>query len=183
METPTTDPSSEFVSLLTEHQLAIRLYVRSLMPGDSEAADIAQQTNSTLWRKREDFTLGTNFKAWAFTVARYEVLTHRKKQARDARRLVFSDELENMIAEEMPRESGDLERRQDALRHCLSKLREIDRALILHRYFRQQPLQTFAEEHGRSPGGLRVALHRIRNTLQKCIEGSLDSLPTSSSSA
>ena len=47
-----------------------------------------------------DFTLGTNFKAWAFSVARYEVLNYRKQQARDAR-LVFSEELEETFAEEL----------------------------------------------------------------------------------
>ena len=107
---------SEIVALLTEHQLAIRLYVQSLLPGDHSAHDVAQQANATLWKKRDDFEVGTNFKAWAFSVARYEVLNHRKKQARESRRLTFSDEMEELIAVELPQRVDDLEERQVALR-------------------------------------------------------------------
>ncbi|MEM6278217.1 MAG: sigma factor, partial [Verrucomicrobiota bacterium] len=87
----------EFVALLTSHQSAVRFYVASLLPGEARAADVAQQANITIWNKRADFEPGTNFKAWAFSIARYEVLNFRKKEARDAR-LQFSDELEEIIA-------------------------------------------------------------------------------------
>ena len=90
---PDSDPDSDFVALLTEHQTALRLYVASLLPGDPSAADVSQLANSTIWKKRSDFELGTNFKAWIFSIARYEVLNYRKQQARDAR-LIFSDEVE-----------------------------------------------------------------------------------------
>ena len=41
---------SEIVALLTEHQLAIRLYVQSLLPGDHSAHDVAQLANATCGR-------------------------------------------------------------------------------------------------------------------------------------
>jgi RNA polymerase sigma-70 factor (ECF subfamily) len=163
---------SEFVSLLTRHQLALRSYVRSLLPGCSSAEDIAQQANSKIWEKRDTFELGTNFKAWIFSIARYEVLNFRKKQARDSR-LVFSEEMEDFMAEEMTVESRDLEHRQVALRHCLETLKPADRELILHRYFKGVPLQAYADELGRSVGSVRVGLHRIRGLLLMCIQRNL----------
>ncbi|MCB9875929.1 MAG: RNA polymerase subunit sigma-24, partial [Planctomycetaceae bacterium] len=87
------DRDSRFVNELTTNQLSLSLYVRSLLPGDSAAHDVAQQANAKIWEKRGEFELGTNFKAWAFSIARYEVLNYRKRQSRDAR-LVFSDDLE-----------------------------------------------------------------------------------------
>tara|TARA_R110002096_G_scaffold67332_13_gene163441 strand:+ start:4035 stop:4577 length:543 start_codon:yes stop_codon:yes gene_type:complete len=173
MENPETDQDSEFVALLTEHQAALRLYVVSLLPGDTAAADVAQQANSTIWRKRADFELGTNFKAWIFSIARFEVLNFRKRQAKDARRLVFSEELEDMIAEELPAQADDLAERQLALRGCLEGLKSGERELILTRYFKDTPLQEYANEIGRSVGGLKVTLHRLRNRLQTCIEQKL----------
>lgn len=167
MSEPDTDPDGEFVALLTEHQMAIRLYVQSLLPGNSRARDVAQQANTTIWKKRDSFQIGTNFKAWVFTICRYEVLNFRKKQARD--RLVFSEELEAMFAEELPRQNHDVEPLQTALRICLGKLRQVDRDLIQHRYFKAAPLQQYADENNRSVGGLKVTLHRIRNALHKCI--------------
>ena len=168
----TSDRDSEFVALLTEHQMALRLYVQSLMPGNPSVNDVAQQANATVWKKREEFEIGTNFKAWLFSIARYEVLNFRKKEARDAR-LVFSDEMEEIFAEELPEYSLEQEGRQHALKSCLKALKEKDRQLILNRYFKRTPLQEYAEKVGRSVGGLKVTLHRIRSGLQGCIESKL----------
>ena len=95
------------VSLLTQNQSALRLYVESLMPGDLHCDDVAQETNTIIWEKRSDFEIGTNFKAWAFSIARFQVRKYRFKQAKDAR-LVFCEELEEMIAEEMTDHLEDL---------------------------------------------------------------------------
>ena len=163
------EQDSQIVALLTEHQLSIRLYVQSLLPGDSGAHDVAQTANSTLWKKRDDFEIGTNFKAWAFAIARFEVLNYRKKQAREARRLVFSEEMENFIADELPQHEDELEERQIALRGCLEQLKPAERELILHRYFERTPLKDYAEQIGRTAGSLKVTLFRVRNKLQRCI--------------
>lgn len=159
-----------FVSALTEVQLPLRLYVQSLLPGDFAAADVAQQANATAWNKRTDFEPGTNFKAWIFAIARYEVLNYRKRQARDSR-LVFSEEVEQLFAEDLATRDEITERRQEALRGCLTKLRPQDRDLLMHRYDADAgTLDEFAGRVGRSVGGLKVTLHRLRNTLLTCIE-------------
>ncbi len=170
----TPDDDSAFVALLTEHQAALRLYVTSLLPGEAAASDVAQQANVTIWRKREDFTRGTNFKAWVFSIARYEVLNFRKRQAGESS-LVFSDDLQDLIAEELPAQEDDLHDRCRRLRHCLSRLHPADRKLIEHRYFQPGPLRDYAAEVGRSVNSLKVTLHRIRNRLQRCIESALPS--------
>ena len=175
---PSSDSASEaddaIVALLTGIQSTLRLYVQSLMPGDAAVADVAQQANATIWRKRSDFEPGTNFKAWAFAIARFEVLNYRKKQAKDAR-LVFSEELEETFAAEIAqRESSAEDRRQSALQTCLEKLRLKDRELLLHRYGSKGTLNDFAEQSGRSAGGLKVTLHRLRNGLLSCIEHQLN---------
>jgi RNA polymerase sigma-70 factor, ECF subfamily len=164
---------TEFVAQLTEVQLPLRLYVQALLPGDSAAHDVVQQANAMLWRKRDDFVLGTNFKAWAFSVARYEVLNHRKQQARDSR-LVFGEELEQVLAQDLVERDDETERRHEALRGCLAKLRQQDRELLLHRYSSTSgTLDDFAQRMGRSVGGLKVTLHRLRNALLTCIEKQL----------
>jgi RNA polymerase sigma-70 factor (ECF subfamily) len=134
---------------------------------------VVQQANATLWRKRDEFALGTNFRAWAFSVARYEVLSHRKRQARDSR-LVFGEELEQVLADDLIERPDDTERRHEALRGCLEKLRQQDRELLLYRYTATAgTLDDFAQRMGRSVGGLKVTLHRLRNALLGCIEKQL----------
>jgi RNA polymerase sigma-70 factor, ECF subfamily len=163
---------SQIVGLLTDVQLPLRLYVQSLLPGDPAARDVAQHANATIWEKRADFQLGTNFKAWAFAIARFEVLNYRKQQARDAR-LVFSEELEETFAEELAARSDDSERRHEALKQCLEKLRPVDRDLLMHRYVATGTLEEYGRRVGRSVGGLKVTLHRLRNALLACIERQL----------
>lgn len=162
------DHDTEIVALLSQHQSALRFYVASLLPGDPAVADVAQEANSAIWTKRKDFEIGTNFKAWMFSIARFEVLKFRKQQAREAM-FVFSEGLEATIAEELPAHPNDFEERQLALRHCLEKLKPADRELIQHRYFQRTSLADYAAQLGRSVSGLKVALHRIRNRLQVCI--------------
>ena len=159
---------SQFVEELTTIQLPLRIYIQSLLPGDSAAADVAQHANALLWQKRDTFELGTNFKAWAFSVARYEVLNYRKRQARDSM-LVFSDELEETIAEELSGRSDSIEHQHELLQKCLSKLKPKDRDLLLHRYAKSGTLRDFAARSGRSVGGLKVTLFRLRSSLLHCM--------------
>ena len=168
------DEDLEFVALLTDHQAALRLYVMSLLPGDPGALDVAQLANSTIWKKRSTFELGTNFKAWIFSIARYEVLNYRKKMALDSRRLIFSEGLDDIIAEELPHLPNDLDERQIALRDCLDGLKHSERDLISHRYYEDTTLQEYASQIGRSVGGLKVSLNRIRTKLQHCIERKIE---------
>lgn len=159
----------DFVAQLTATQLPMLLYVRSLLPGDPGGSDdVAQQANAVLWRKRADFVPGTNFKAWAFAVARYEVLNHRKKQARESR-LMLSKELEETIAQEIAERSDDEHLRQEALQVCLDKLRPKDRELLMQRYGKEVTLKEYANHVDRSVNGLKVTLHRLRSRLLDCI--------------
>lgn len=159
----------QLVAALTDIQLPLQFYVRSLMPGDMAAGDVAQQANANIWQKRAEFEPGTNFKAWAFSIARYQVLSYRKQRARDSR-LTFSEELESTITSELTQADDSLQLRLEALRSCLTKLRTIDRELLLQRYSAPGTLAAYAQKIGRSADGLKVTLHRLRNALLKCIE-------------
>ena len=166
------EPDAEFVALLTSHQTALRLYVASLLPGSPEVGDVAQQANITIWHKRSEFEPGTNFRAWIFAIARYKVLDFRKQKLRDSP-LCFSEEMEEIMAAELPAAADDLDARQVYLRECLGELKPAQRELIEHRYFHHTPLEQYARSVGRSAGGLRVTLHRLRETLARCIESKL----------
>ena len=148
--------------------MPLLLYIKSLMPGDSAAPDVAQQANSTIWQKRSDFVPGTNFKAWAFSIARFEVLTHRKQSHRE-NKVCFHPELEQLIEDELVSASDNLLERHDALRTCLGTLRRQDRELLLYRYSSRGTLEEFAQSVGRSVSGIKVTLHRLRNSLADCM--------------
>lgn len=172
MENTPTDHDSHVVAQLTEIQLSLVLYVRSLMPGDGMAKDVAQQTNVKIWEKRSDYELGTNFRAWAFSIARFEVLSYRKRKARD-NRLVFSADLQDSITDDLLSAESDLGPTHEALQRCLAKLQQQEKQLLLHRYASRDTLAEYANQVGRSVGGLKVTLHRLRNKLLDCIHRQL----------
>jgi RNA polymerase sigma-70 factor, ECF subfamily len=80
---PSFDRTTQFLELLNAHDRALCLYVYGLVPKDSEAEDILQQTKMLLWKHFDEFELGTNFLAWARKTAFHQVLTHRRKRKRD----------------------------------------------------------------------------------------------------
>ena len=166
----------EFVSLITSHQGSLLAYIRSLMPGFSGASDILQQTNIVLWRKRESFELGTNFKAWSFAVARNMVFSQRRKLKRDSL-LVFDEDLAEKFAEEFEDTDATLDSAFQALEKCITKLREHDRELLIKRYTEDVGLDQYAAELGRSSGTLKARLFKIRANLRRCIDQQLEATP------
>ncbi|NNJ27878.1 sigma-70 family RNA polymerase sigma factor [Alienimonas chondri] len=167
------DADTAFVRMLTESQLALRAYLRVLMPGHPGAADVLQQANAKIWERRADFSPrsdqpAADFKAWAMTLLKYEVLTARKREVRE--RLRFTDDLEATVAEELARFDPRPDDRADALRACLNDLPAERRDLIAARYARDESLAEYAQRVKRSVGGLRVTLHRVRAALAECVE-------------
>lgn len=161
----------EFVKLMTEHQWAIRGFILSLMPGSSDVGDVLQETNLVLWQKRKQFELGTNFFGWASRIARFEVLKYRDR-VRKHQGLPFSDEMLNVLAERQGI-SASQESRLIALENCLGKLSEKHRGIVEQRYTPGKSLEAHAEAIGTSAGSLRVTIHRIRQTLRRCVEQTL----------
>jgi len=162
-----------FVSRIARHQAGLHAYIISLMPGVDGVDDVLQETNLVLWEKRRTFREGTNFQAWACQIARYKVMSHRRKLANLGYRL-FDDELADQLADECVAEPGELDARLEALKKCLGRLREPERQLIEHRYFTKSTLEGFAEKRGQSIETLRVTLFRIRAALKKCISSELN---------
>lgn len=161
----------EYVTLIAGHQSMLRAFVASLLPGAPGVDDVVQETNVILWKKRETFELGTNFRAWALRIARLQVMTH-VRQIRQQRWNCFDDNLAELIADETEELLAD-ERQQNRLGHlrgCLHKLPESDRDLLLRRYWRSQPLREFAIMSGQSLSKIKVRLFRIRAALKRCIE-------------
>ena len=89
----------EFLRELTRHQRRLRGLVRCLLFDSRDVEDVWQDVNVTLLRKAGEFQPGTDFWAWACSVARYQVLTHCRRLERD--RLVLDEELLGLIAEEV----------------------------------------------------------------------------------
>src|SRR5262245_25315175 len=87
-------PKDEFSRLLERHERHVYAYILSLVGNRTEADEILQETYIRLFQRAEDFS--GDFRAWACAVARFQVMTYRKRVRRD--RLRFSQEFVDTIA-------------------------------------------------------------------------------------
>jgi RNA polymerase sigma-70 factor (ECF subfamily) len=163
------DPEQTFVQLVVNHQPALRAFVLSLLPGSPEVDDVIQETNAEIWQKRGDFRIGTNFKSWMFSVAKFKVMAVWRDHQRRKVWAVPDDTLRMLVERIDAGAFAATETRHEALRLCLGRLRAEDRMLILNRYIAGHNLDRLARELGRKKESLKVSLHRIRMALRICM--------------
>ena len=161
-------PSEEFVQLFSRNQRRLYLHILGQVGNPDDAEEVLQETNVIIWSKFDRFELGTNFIAWSFQIANYEVLKLRDRK-RASRRMVFSDDLIGTIAQESEDSQDDLDLRRAALRECLGKLRADDRELIQQRYAPGSSGRDVAESLGRPMNSVYQSIGRIRKSLFECI--------------
>ena len=163
---------SDPVQLMLANQNRLFAFILSLVGNREQANDVLQQTNLILWEKLDNFEEGTNFMAWAFQIARYQVMAHRQKQGRD--RHVFDDEAVSLIASAFEQHSERFDERLTALAHCIQQLPDEGRQLIRRRYGDGWSVKNLAKELGQTANRLAVRLHRLRAMLLECIQQRCD---------
>lgn len=157
----------QFVTLFGGCQRRLYLYLLTLLPGADDADDVFQNINLVLWRKFAAYQPDTNFFAWACQIARYEVLDHQRRRARQVPTL--SVEVLDQIAAEALDGADVWEEHRQALHACLQKLRDADRQLIEQRYAPGQTGRQLAQRLGRPENSVYLSIGRIRRTLFECI--------------
>ncbi|MCM8534405.1 MAG: sigma-70 family RNA polymerase sigma factor [Lentisphaeraceae bacterium] len=161
--------SEEFVALMTSFQGRMYAYILSLIADPTAANDILQETNLVLWRKSGEYQMGTNFKAWAFRTANFQVMAHRQRRMRD--KLVFDDDFMSTLTVEANTYDETYESRQKKLITCMEKLPERQRDLIQRRYSVGASIKKMAEDLKSTANSLTQALFRARNNLMNCVKG------------
>jgi len=162
------DPHEEFVALYVEHQVAIRSFVRTLLPDPADAEDVMQTASLTMWRRFEQFQLGTSFRNWAFQVAKFVAMKHVARKIRD--RLRFSEATINMLAQHVEQQDERLAGQRRALEQCVDQLGGDDQQVLATCYSSGTTLKEFAEQLGRTPNAIYKQLGRIRAALVLCVQ-------------
>jgi RNA polymerase sigma-70 factor (ECF subfamily) len=174
-EDPRVDLAREerFLQLFLAHERRIFGFLLALVPAWSDAEDLLQESSVVMWRKLDEFEPGTDFAAWALSIARYQVLSYRKKQRRE--RVFFSERTLEMLADQMAALGRSEDARRDALEHCIARLNTRDRELVRLRYVSGATTQGVADSLGRSVQAVYKALNKIHEQLLMCIRRTLAS--------
>lgn len=163
--------TEDFAALMAAHQGRLGGFIRSLTADADVARDLLQEVNVVMLKKARDFEPGTNFTAWAFRIARFEVMTWRRKMGRS--RLTFDDDLVARIADTAERSDDRYRERVEALQGCLEKLPDRQRDVVQRRYLEEWSVADLAEDLGDKANAVSQLLFRARQNLVKCMERTL----------
>ncbi len=148
-------------------QPRLHAYLQCICGNAQAAEDLFQEVATVLWEKYPEYDESRPFLPWALGVARYQTLYWKKRHARN--KLVFSEEIMELLAETAaelpvaePAEAG-------RLRQCLEKLPPASRQLIEWRYVDQENIGELAARLGKSLGSLHMLLKRTREKLRECM--------------
>ena len=156
----------EFLRLYLDLQCDLLAYILSMGIAPNSAGDVMQNAAVIMLKKFDQFEPGTNFRAWAYTVVRYEVLKERTRSAK--RPLQLSEEAMDSLqsialAEQTP------QIRIEALIHCIDKLSDKAAAMVGMRYIENMSVQRMAGRLMRSAESIYTGLSRIKKKLHECI--------------
>ncbi|MDM7851930.1 RNA polymerase sigma factor [Pseudochrobactrum kiredjianiae] len=73
----------EFKRLMLAALPGLRAFAVSLSGQQDKADDLVQDTIMKAWGKRDSFEMGTNIKAWLFTILRNEFYSQMRKRGRE----------------------------------------------------------------------------------------------------
>ncbi|WP_425396037.1 sigma-70 family RNA polymerase sigma factor [Aeoliella sp.] len=166
----TSTSQDELVRLLAKHSNAIWGFILALTGNRHDTDDIFQETNVILVRKFREFKPGTDFLAWACTVARYQTQAFRNRHSREG---MYEPELVEALSQEAMIAARSADQRRDALLDCLQRLRSPEKELINLRYYESSPVREIAAAQGISKDKVYRALAMIHKSLQACIHRKL----------
>lgn len=160
---------SDFEDLFENHELALRVFAKALLPSWDAVDDVIQSASLVMWKKMEELESSDGFLPWGKVVVRYTALNYLRTTSRD--RLVFDPELLEFLAEE--EETQDLEEKRAALSNCLGALGAECRQLVLSPYQGHGMVTRLAQASGRTRNSLYKQIRRIRAKLEQCVEQQL----------
>ena len=161
----------ELVVQITTIQPRLYGFILKRLADHEQALEVLQNTNLVLCQKAGEFQKGSSFAAWAFTIAKFQVMAWRKSESRS--RLVFTDDVHELLDREADEEVSDVDRRIPVLKRCLERLREQERSLIQRRYRDGETVQALAQSLEKTVDATSMRLLRIRKRLGDCIRGRL----------
>jgi RNA polymerase sigma-70 factor (ECF subfamily) len=162
------DATMRVQQLFVRHQGIVKAFILSLQPGFADADDVLQETFLVVTRRAADFREGTNFVAWACSIARLKLFEARRKATSPA----LSEAALNALCDDTPDDSF-FQARLGALRECLQTLAPRAKELVWLRYHSELASQEIADRLAWKEPAVRVALSKARVFLRECVQGRL----------
>jgi len=160
---------SEFVKRLMEHRSMLHSFVYALLRDPHLTEDILQEVAVVLWSKYSEFAPGTDFGAWARSVAYREILATRRSEARAHRYMDDACAQEILAAYQRREETVDSATHRQALARCMGQLNPDLRDIMRCRYALSMSSREIAHKFSRTAQAVDAIVYRIKRLLSDCI--------------
>ena len=144
---------------------SLRAFAVSLTQNADRADDLVQETMVKAWDKQDSFQLGTNLKAWLFTILRNEFYSQMRKRGREVQ---DSDGIMTARLAVHPAQHGQLDLKD--FRTALEQLPEDQREAIILIGASGFSYEEAAEICGCAVGTIKSRVSRARVRLQEILK-------------
>ena len=157
-----------FTDLVKEHQVSLRVFVRSLGVESGWVDDLAQDTFVVAYREMDSYNPDRDFGKWLRGIARNLVRNELRKQGRHRR--ILHESLSQHLLNLAENKEDQVDVTQlSALRDCVEQLPGRSRELVHSRYFEGWDATILADKFEMKAATVRQTLLRIRRQLYQCI--------------
>lgn len=144
---------------------SLRAFAISLVGRHDQADDLVQDTIMKAWAKQEQFQMGTNMKAWLFTILRNELFSQIRKRGREVQ------DSDGLLTEQMathPAQYGSLDLKD--FRKALDQLPPDQREAIILVGASGFSYEEAANICGCAVGTIKSRVNRARARLQELLD-------------
>lgn len=138
----------------------LRAFAMSLSARSDAADDLVQETLMKAWKHHESFQMGTNMRAWLYTILRNEFYTHLRKRKREVEDV---DEKYSSRASVAAEQEGHLH--MTDVRNALAKLPDDQREAIVLVGASGCSYEEAAQICGVAVGTIKSRVNRARSKL------------------
>lgn len=167
--------TSAFEVVVRQFERPLRAWLAVQAPPGVDVDEIAQRSFVAAFTRLADYQLATNFAAWLFTIARFQLKTEVSRLRRVADyHARYAPDLLRRELERRGSEPPELqEARLEHLETCVGNLGENLLQFIKWRYEEEIPLEEMAARSGRSVAAIKKQLWKLRRNLHMCVEARL----------
>lgn len=161
-----------FAPIVRHFERPIRAWLASHAPLGLDVDEIAQRSFLAAFTRFDEFELGTDFAAWLFTIARFQLRTEmtRLRRVADYHARFGPDLLQRELERRCEESPEQATTQLENLQLCLDSLSSTLRRFVTWRYDEEISLEEMAVRCGRSVTAVKKQLWKVRRTLQQCIE-------------
>ena len=155
---------TRFEQLYTQTRVPILAYLLRRCGDPADAADLLAETYLTAWRRIDDIPEDEQARPWLYGVARRTLANYHRHQRVEDR---LADTLRAQLVSKIDRTRSQHDNRfSDVIANSLDQLSTADREIIELAAYDQLTPAEIAVVIVKSPGAVRVRLHRIRRALR-----------------